>query len=239
MESCATDPFLYHSNWDSHSAHQIFVETQSPFPSPPASRPSTPCLDMENASTTTLTPEGQHCFCQEQANYESFPKPSLETFFDASMNGSPHSSQEFVPEGKKLEDEQHTDVLNIEKRSVSLQQNTVDEPEIISSVSVPNTSIRATKHKIASGHGDVEEKSSRSSHQEHPVKMIKDNQKESTSKRHVPGIGAVVDAVQMQAVLDYLEGVGLKQEGMVKPSNIRHFLCPPLEKVPASQKTRV
>ncbi|KAJ1520576.1 hypothetical protein ONE63_003688 [Megalurothrips usitatus] len=208
VESCATDPFLYHSNWDSHSAHQIFVETQSPFPSPPASRPSTPCLDMENASTTTLTPEGQHCFCQEQ-------------------------------EGKKLEDEQHTDVLNIEKRSVSLQQNTVDEPEIISSVSVPNTSIRATKHKIASGHGDVEEKSSRSSHQEHPVKMIKDNQKESTSKRHVPGIGAVVDAVQMQAVLDYLEGVGLKQEGMVKPSNIRHFLCPPLEKVPASQKTRV
>lgn len=177
---------------------------------------------------------------------ESEDGAHLETFYDAEVKGSIHSSQELTIEGNNLK---MTEPLTTspglssgsdhDKRSVSLiQQRSLDEPKLTTSISAPNTAYtfvteKASPSKPANGRGDVDEKlfSPKVLSQEPVVK----------SKRvfHVPGIGAAIDAVQMQAVIDYLEGVGIKQDGMVKPCNIRHFLCPPLEKVPASQKTRV
>ncbi|XP_026282591.1 uncharacterized protein LOC113209355 isoform X1 [Frankliniella occidentalis] len=241
VESCPTDPSIYKVNWGSHSAHQLYVETSSPFPSPNSSRPCTPYHNMENASTTTLTPQSSR-----GVHPESEDGAHLETFYDAEVKGSIHSSQELTIEGNNLK---MTEPLTTspglssgsdhDKRSVSLiQQRSLDEPKLTTSISAPNTAYtyvteKASPSKPANGRGDVDEKlfSPKVLSQEPVVK----------SKRvfHVPGIGAAIDAVQMQAVIDYLEGVGIKQDGMVKPCNIRHFLCPPLEKVPASQKTRV
>ncbi|KAK3907441.1 Ropporin-1-like protein [Frankliniella fusca] len=178
---------------------------------------------------------------------ESEDRVHLETFYDAEIKGSLHSSQEMAIEGNNLKMAEPPSTssaglhsgLDNGKRSVSLvQQSPVDEPKVTTSISAPSaatTSLKqkASSSKAANGRGDVDEK------QVSAEIMSQEYMTKSKRTIHVPGIGAVVDAVQMQAVIDYLEGVSLKQDGMVKPSNIRHFLCPPLEKVPASQKTRV
>ncbi|XP_034233759.1 uncharacterized protein LOC117640891 isoform X2 [Thrips palmi] len=233
VESCPTDPSIYQVDWESQSAHQLFVEMHCPFPSPPTSRPCTPFIDMGNASTTTLTSQNQQCISKEQENKEAHPEARLETFYDAKPKGSHHSSQELTEKGKIATDmqEPQPDPQNNEKRSISLiEQSTVNEPKIKSSASVPSSALTTTMKQTSSGRGDSAQV---------PTSIRKRSSDGVRNKRHIPGIGALVDAIQIQAVINYLEGVALKQDGMIKPSNIRHFLCPPLEKVPASQKTRV
>lgn len=46
---------------------------------------------------------------------------------------------------------------------------------------------------------------------------------------HVPGIGPVVPEHQLTAVVEYMKYWAAKQEGMVMPRNVKHFLCPPLD----------
>lgn len=51
---------------------------------------------------------------------------------------------------------------------------------------------------------------------------------------HVSGIGPVVPEHQLTAVIEYMRYWAAKQEGMVMPRNIKHFLCPPLDaEIPA------
>ncbi|KAK7864378.1 hypothetical protein R5R35_010976 [Gryllus longicercus] len=45
----------------------------------------------------------------------------------------------------------------------------------------------------------------------------------------VKGIGPVISEEQIQAVEDYMKYWSDRQEDMVMPRNIRHFLCPPLD----------
>lgn len=51
---------------------------------------------------------------------------------------------------------------------------------------------------------------------------------------HVPGIGPVIPEHQLTAVVEYMKYWAAKQEGMIMPRNIKHFLCPPLDaEIPA------
>ncbi|XP_034233760.1 ropporin-1-like protein isoform X3 [Thrips palmi] len=177
--------------------------------------------------------ESHHEYVLTEENKEAHPEARLETFYDAKPKGSHHSSQELTEKGKIATDmqEPQPDPQNNEKRSISLiEQSTVNEPKIKSSASVPSSALTTTMKQTSSGRGDSAQV---------PTSIRKRSSDGVRNKRHIPGIGALVDAIQIQAVINYLEGVALKQDGMIKPSNIRHFLCPPLEKVPASQKTRV
>lgn len=46
---------------------------------------------------------------------------------------------------------------------------------------------------------------------------------------NVPGIGPVIPEEQINTVIEYMKHWASKQEGMVMPRNLRHFLCPPLD----------
>lgn len=52
----------------------------------------------------------------------------------------------------------------------------------------------------------------------------------------VAGIGPVVSDKQLRNVITFLHYWSARQEGMIKPRNIQHFLCPPLDALPFSQK---
>lgn len=125
------------------------------------------------------------------------PHPGkLETFYDAKPKGSVHSSQEIIEEGKSKSNtdmhEPQPGSQNIEKRSVSLiEQTTLEEPKIKTSASVPTT---------------MKQKSGVQEHSSQDPILIRKSSDGVLKRRHVPGIGAIVDAIQIQAVINYLEG---------------------------------
>lgn len=122
----------------------------------------------------------------------------METFYEAQPKGSLHSSQELLDEGKNSADmeEFQPGYQNKEKRSISLiQQSTLDDPKIKSSASVPSTATMTMKYK-GSGLGDTSQKKI----------TIRKRSSDGVQNRHVPGIGAAVDAIQIQAVINYFEG---------------------------------
>ncbi|KAK6633692.1 hypothetical protein RUM44_004299 [Polyplax serrata] len=51
-------------------------------------------------------------------------------------------------------------------------------------------------------------------------------------RQDVPGIGASIETQQVEKVVDFMDFWSNKQEQMVMPRNIRHWMCPPLDKVP-------
>ena len=62
-----------------------------------------------------------------------------------------------------------------------------------------------------------------------------DNETSSQPENQViQGIGPVISDVQIKSVLEYLQVCAERQEGMIMPRNIHHFLCPSLDKVPTS-----
>lgn len=95
-----------------------------------------------------------------------------------------------------------------EKSQSLMQQITVDEPKVTSSISVPSMAIIASSDKNISsradvGHGDV---SAGVVSLKAPSRESSTRSKRGTGRRCIPGIGAVVDPVQIQAVVDYIEG---------------------------------
>ncbi|PSN54014.1 hypothetical protein C0J52_10164 [Blattella germanica] len=53
-------------------------------------------------------------------------------------------------------------------------------------------------------------------------------------KKEILGIGPIIPDEQINSVIEYLKFWAERQEGMVMPRNIHHFLCPSLDKIPVS-----
>lgn len=150
---------------------------------------------------------------QEESHQES-KGTKLEMFYDAQMKDDRKSCQGLILEGNK------TDVTEVHQKlsensavpkngkSISFkQQKIVDEPKLMSSASEPSAEYSTSKcisslPAAANGSGDLNEK-------ENSLKTSKGKKSgdiKTHQGRHVPGIGPIVDAIQLQAVIDYLEG---------------------------------
>lgn len=135
----------------------------------------------------------------------------LETFYDAQVKDGQRSSLGLVMEGKETDGFQThqkligNSTVSKNDKSISLkQQKIVDEPKLMSSASEPSTEYSKCIGSLsteANGSGDLNEKESS------PRTSTKGKKRRDIrAQQHIPGIGPVVDAVQLQAVIDYLEG---------------------------------